>query len=157
MIRGRPFVALVAASVAVVAIGCGSLGSLAGDGAPGVGPKFPVASGSLPPVVRSVLAAANPSAAPDDNLELVRYTIQPGTALAVHRHPGTQLALVESGTLTYTVIEGEVTVHEADGGTRLIGPGQTGMIAAGEWIMEHEGIVGASDGRGLPTWSNRPS
>jgi quercetin dioxygenase-like cupin family protein len=98
--------------------------------------------------VRSVLAAANPSAAPDDNLELVRYTIQPGTALAVHRHPGTQLAFIESGTLTYTVIEGEVTVNEADGGTRPIGPGQTGMIAAGEWIMEHEGVVhfGANDG-----------
>lgn len=34
-----------------------------------------------------------------------------------------------------------VAVHEADGGDRTIGPGQTSQIAAGEWIAEHEGVV----------------
>jgi quercetin dioxygenase-like cupin family protein len=95
----------------------------------------------VPPVVRAILAAGNPAAAPDANLELVRYTIQPGTALVAHRHPGMQLALVESGTLTYTVIEGTVTVHQTDGGTRPIGPGETGTIVAGEWIAEDQSIV----------------
>ena len=96
---------------------------------------------SVPPVVREVLAAGDPMAAPGQKLELVRYTIQPGTALNAHRHPGVQLAYVESGTLTYTVIEGTVTVHHVDGGSRSIGPGETARIEAGEWIAEDEVIV----------------
>ena len=37
---------------------------------------------------------------------------------------------------------------QVDGGSRVIGPGDTGSIAPGEWIMEHEGIVhfGANEG-----------
>jgi quercetin dioxygenase-like cupin family protein len=101
----------------------------------------PAVSGSVPPVVRDILAAGDPSAAPGSRLELARYTIQPGTRLATHRHPGMQLARVESGVLTYTVVEGVVTVHEPDGGTRRIGPGRTGSIETGEWIAEHEGVV----------------
>ena len=96
---------------------------------------------SIPPVVRDVLASGRPSAEPDDNLELVRYTIQPATALTPHHHPGMQLALVESGTLTYTVIAGTVAVHAADGSTRSIGLGETGTIQSGEWIVEDETVV----------------
>ena len=51
------------------------------------------------------------------------------------------LAMIESGVLTYTVVQGEVTVHQADGGSRIIRVGETGRIVAGEWIAEHEGIV----------------
>ncbi len=132
--------AMFVAFVAVVAIACTGLGSLGGVG-DGSGAASLAPGETIPPVVRTVLAGSNPSAAPDDALELVRYTIQPGTTLAVHRHPGTQLALIESGQLTYTVVEGEVVVHGVDGGTRVIGPGMTGTIQPGEWIMEHEGIV----------------
>jgi hypothetical protein len=96
---------------------------------------------SLPPVVRSVLAAGQPAAATDRNLELVRYTIQPGTKLAAHRHPGLQLAYVESGELSYTVVDGAVAVHEPDGDTRTIGAGETGTIVPGEWIAEDETVV----------------
>jgi quercetin dioxygenase-like cupin family protein len=66
----------------------------------------------------------------------------------MHRHPGMQLAWIESGTLTYTVVEGDVTVHEADGGTRSIEAGQTGTIGAGEWIAEDERIVHFGENRG---------
>ena len=105
----------------------------------------PVVPGSPPPsvapVVRSILAAGQPAVAADRNLELVRYTIQPGTRLPAHRHPGLQLAYVESGELSYTVIEGTVTVHGTDGGTRTIGAARTGTIVAGEWIAEDETVV----------------
>lgn len=136
----RALGALLATYAALLLTACTGLAPI---GAPAGDP-----SASAPPVVRDVLAAGEPSAAPARNLELVRYTIQPGTALAAHRHPGMQLALIESGTLTYTVIEGEVTVHQVDGRTRSIGPGDTGTIAPGEWIVEHEGIVhfGANKG-----------
>ncbi len=104
-------------------------------------------SASAAPVVRSVLAAGMPSAAPGEDLELVRYTIAPHTALAPHHHPGMQLALIESGTLTYSVIEGTIVVHRPDGSSHTIGPGETGTITPGEWIAETESIVhfGAND------------
>jgi quercetin dioxygenase-like cupin family protein len=103
---------------------------------------------STEPVVRTVLASGAPATAPMDQLALARYTIQPGTKLATHRHPGMQLAFIEAGTLTYTVVQGAVTVHQADGATRLISAGQTGKIAPGEWIVEDETIVhfGANEG-----------
>jgi quercetin dioxygenase-like cupin family protein len=129
---------LAIAILAAVALVVGCLGA-APPVQTTVAPQSP--SGSVPPVVREILAAGDPSAAPGSKLELARYTIQPGTRLVTHRHPGMQLAQVESGLLTYTVVEGVVTIHETDGGSRQIGPGQTGMIEAGEWIAEHEGVV----------------
>src|SRR5204863_4380876 len=97
--------------------------------------------------VRTVLAGGDPSGAPGQRMELARYTIPPRTKLVAHHHPGMQLAYIESGALTYTVIAGTVTVHAADGSMRAIGPGQTGTIKAGEWIAETEEIVhfGAND------------
>jgi quercetin dioxygenase-like cupin family protein len=104
-------------------------------------PASVVAAASVPPVVRAVLAGGGPASAPGRKLELARYTIEPATKLAAHRHPGMQLAYIEAGTLTYTVIDGRVTVHAADGGERTIGPGETGSIAVGEWIAEDETVV----------------
>ena len=103
---------------------------------------------SLPPVVRAVLAAGNPAAAAGQDLELVRYTIQPGTTLALHRHPGMQLAWIESGVLTYTVEVGKVTVHRVDGSTIDVRPGDTVRIVAGDWLAETESVVhfGANEG-----------
>jgi quercetin dioxygenase-like cupin family protein len=66
-----------------------------------------------PGVVRTVLGHGDPSGAPGDVLELVRYTIPPDITLPQHTHPGMQVALVESGTLHYTVVEGEVPLYRA--------------------------------------------
>jgi quercetin dioxygenase-like cupin family protein len=86
-------------------------------------------------------------------LGLAKVLIPPGAALALHRHPGTQVAYVAKGTLTYTVRHGTVTVMRGVPGTgasivRRIGPGQTGTIAAGQWIVEHPSTVhfGANKG-----------
>ena len=130
---------LAIAAVLLVLAGCGGAPPAGATGAAGA---------SVAPVVREVFAAGDPRAAPDQRLELVRYTIQPGTALALHRHPGMQLARIESGILTYTVTAGQVTIHQADGGTRLVRAGDTARIVAGEWIAEDEGVVhfGANEG-----------
>ena len=135
---GRAFASLVLAAVVAACAGVQPSG-LSGDSSP---------AASIPPVVRAVLAAGDPSAAPGQHLELVRYTIQPGTQLALHRHPGMQLAFIESGTLTYTVEQGEVIVHQPDGKERSVKAGSTGTLAAGEWIAETEGVVhfGVNDG-----------
>lgn len=101
-----------------------------------------VPAASVAPVVRTVLAEAVPDDARSLDLELVRYVIQPGTTLATHHHPGTQVAMIESGRLTYTVVSGgDVVVHQVDGGTRTIRPGMTDVIVAGEWIVEREPVI----------------
>jgi quercetin dioxygenase-like cupin family protein len=100
------------------------------------------ASPSVAPVVRTVLAEAVPDDARNLDLQLVRYVIQPGTTLATHHHPGTQVAMIESGRLTYTVVSGgDVVVHQVDGGTRTVRPGMTDVIVAGEWIVEREPVI----------------
>jgi quercetin dioxygenase-like cupin family protein len=132
----RPIAAILAS--AVLLAGCSSTPAASTVATPG---------GSITPVVRTILAGGEPTAASGERLELARYTIQPHTKLAAHHHPGMQLAFIESGRLTYTVISGTVTVNAKDGNTRAIGAGQTGVIETGEWIAEDEQIVhfGAND------------
>lgn len=99
-------------------------------------------------VVHAVLASGAPAAAPAHQLALARYSIQPGARLGAHRHPGMQIAFMEGGTLNYRVIQGAVTVHQLDGGTREIAAGRTGTVTPGEWFIEDETTVmsGENDG-----------
>jgi quercetin dioxygenase-like cupin family protein len=73
-------------------------------------------------------------------------TIPPKTRLALHRHPGTQIAYIQKGTLTYTVRTGSVNVYRgaADVDPRVvrrIGAGQSGSVHAGEWVIERPSTV----------------
>jgi hypothetical protein len=52
------------------------------------------------------------------------------------------MAIVESGTLTYHVIEnGVVTVTRADGTMEEVGPGETATFDVGDAWVEPEGMV----------------
>src|SRR3954451_9102030 len=85
---------------------------------------------ATPATVRQILATGLPPAAPGQTLDLVRYDIPPGTTLAVHVHPGMQVAWVDSGELTYHVIKGAGQIGRAanaSGGA----PGATETFAAG--------------------------
>lgn len=107
---------LVIVCTALAGTSSGSLGAQTGTPVP--------ASGS---VVREVLSSGNPVAAPGEVLELVRYTIPAGTRLPAHTHPGMQAATIVSGTLLYTVVEGEVPVTRAAGSD----PAAPGAVTAG--------------------------
>jgi quercetin dioxygenase-like cupin family protein len=121
----------IAVASAVAVAGC-STGSSGASGSPAAASAV---------TVRTVLASGAPSMAAGYEMDLAHYTIPPHTKLATHHHPGMQLAYIESGTLTYTVIEGTVTVHAADGSTRQIAPGATDTIRTGEWLTETPEIV----------------
>jgi quercetin dioxygenase-like cupin family protein len=113
----------------------------------------PAATPSVPAVVRDVLAADLPAAAPGQELQLVRYVIQPGTRLATHVNPGTQIASIESGVLTYSVLTGEVPVLRAvSGGTPIpaetIRAGQTSELLPGDAVVERPGAVHFGENRG---------
>ena len=102
-------------------------------------PGTPVASGG---VVREVLGSSDPADAPGELFELARYTIPAGTVLPVHTHPGVQMAIVESGTLTYHVVaDGEVLITRADGTEEVAGPGETVTFEVGDAWVEAEGMV----------------
>ena len=93
-------------------------------------------------VVRHVLSSTHPAAAPGETLELVEYTIPAGAVLPVHTHPGVQMATVESGALTYHVIEhGSATVTRADGTEEVVGPGKIATFTAGDSWVEPVGMV----------------
>jgi quercetin dioxygenase-like cupin family protein len=103
----------------------------------------PVSGGA---VVREVLASDQPASAPGQELQLVRYIIPPNTRLATHTHPGVQLARIESGVLTYTVVHGEVPITRASGaGTpgpvEVLRDGQTTKLHPGDWVVERPGVV----------------
>jgi quercetin dioxygenase-like cupin family protein len=106
-------------------------------------PATPAAS---PGSTRSVLVAATPQAAPDQRLELVRYIIDPGAKLPPHIHPGTQLASIVSGELTYTVVSGKIRVERAasdgtPGPVETLAAGQTTVLRPGDAVIEAETAV----------------
>jgi quercetin dioxygenase-like cupin family protein len=104
------------------------------------------AAGSAEPappttVTREPLAQADqPRGAQDRTLGLSRVTIMPDTKLASHHHPGTQVAYIAAGTLTYSVETGSVRVmtgpSEDPTLIRRIKAGETGKIRPGRWIVE---------------------
>src|SRR4051794_11392760 len=102
---------------------------------------------STPVATRVVLAAKdNPVGGKGRTLGLTRATIPAGAALALHHHPGTEIAFVARGELTYTVRSGNVAVMHgaADGSARVvrrIRSGQTGPLETGDWIVEQPTMV----------------
>lgn len=110
---------------------------------------------SAAPATRTVLAqAVNPTGARGRTLALSRVTIPAHTQLALHRHPGTQIAYIQAGTLTYTVKTGSVPVYlgAADQRPRLvrrIRAGHSGVVHTGEWVIERPSTIhfGANTGR----------
>ena len=130
--------ALLIVGVALAGFGGGAFGTV------GAHTGTPEATPASAAVVREVLSSGLPAAAPGETLELVRYTIPAGTQLPAHTHPGMQVARIESGTLHYTVLAGEVPVTRAagsdpglptavtaGGGEVAIGPGDAFVEAAG--------------------------
>ncbi|HEV2529923.1 MAG TPA: cupin domain-containing protein [Thermomicrobiales bacterium] len=113
-------------------------------------PAATQATPTAPAVIREVLSSGDPVSAPGQVLEFVRFTIPSGAQLPAHIHPGMQVAIIESGVLSYTVLDGAVPVTRAESGeTELIVP-ETGTttIRPGDSFHEPEGVIhfGANDG-----------
>lgn len=103
----------------------------------------PAAAGGI---TRTVLVGATPEAAPDESLQLARIVIQPGTTLPAHIHPGTQLAWIESGELTYYVLSGRAeidrnTAGDPPGAVEWLEAGSSTVLEPGDAVIEREGMV----------------
>jgi quercetin dioxygenase-like cupin family protein len=112
-------------------------------------------AGDPAPVVREALAQdVDPTGAKGRTLGLSRVDIEPGGELVLHRHPGVQIARIDAGVLTYTVVTGSVNVWRGNPEVkatkvRTIRSGQTAPIRRGQWIVEKPGTIhrGANRGR----------
>lgn len=99
------------------------------------------AATAAPQPRRIDLAAGYPSFAHGYRLSLTKAVLPPGTGFPPHRHPGMQVAYIQSGTLRYTVYQGSVKIFRGQPGgsqklVRVLRAGQTGSIKAGQWIIE---------------------
>ncbi len=107
-------------------------------------------TGTTLAVAKTVLDdLVDPPGAPGRTLTLMRYDIAPGAQLSPHIHPGLQMAHIDSGTLTYTVVSGTAQVRRA-GSTAdepLTGPTTT-TLGPGDAVIELGDMVhfGANDG-----------
>jgi quercetin dioxygenase-like cupin family protein len=128
--------ALVAVVAAVSLLGCGSSKPTAKAGVE-MDPVTTTTVVSGEPVVKEVLAEdTTPPGAPGHTLTLIRYTIAPGAKLAPHVHPGVQLANIDSGTLTYSILSGTAQVRRNGGEpTAVTGP-TTITLEAGDSVVE---------------------
>jgi len=114
------------------------LAALAGGAAVG----WALGGGDPAPVVREPLAQTSKTrGAPERTLALTRITIQPGTKLDKHHDPGTQIAYVDAGVLTYTVDEGTARIKRGPADdhpvlVRKLEAGDTARLRAGQWIVE---------------------
>lgn len=127
--RHRPAVALFVAMLVIASDG-GLV--MAGGGA---------SAANAPMAHRIDLTSGLPDFAPGYRLSLTEAIVPPGAGFSPHRHPGMQLAYIESGTLQFTVFRGRVKVFRGHPGAtqklvRVLRAGHTGSIRTGEWIIE---------------------
>jgi quercetin dioxygenase-like cupin family protein len=147
--RMRRWAGIVAVAVGVLsAAACGAdTASTASGAAPATSAGSGSTTGSAAPgttvaVQKDVLATeADPPGGEGSTLTLIRYTIAPGAQLSPHIHPGVQLARIESGTLTYTVIDGTATVTRAGGATEAVTGPTTVSLVTGDSVAENDGMV----------------
>ncbi len=99
-------------------------------------------------IIRTLLGDVLPTTADGQTLSLWHYTIPAGAQLVPHRHPGFQVARIVSGDLTYTVIDGDVTILRADGSTETDTSGKVLNLQAGDTVIENPDLAhfGANDG-----------
>jgi quercetin dioxygenase-like cupin family protein len=109
--------------------------------------------GDVVEVTREILGQTAPEQASGYELYLVRVTVPVDASLAPHTHPGTQMARIERGTLTYTIISGTATVIRAGedgepGETKKVSGPTTITLRKGDTVIEAEGMVHEAANRG---------
>ena len=151
MHHARALALLLAVAVAGLLAGCGSdATSTPSTSTPSssAGAATDTTAVVVEPVVKEVLAEdTEPPGAPGYTLTLMRYTIAPGAQLAPHVHPGVQMAEIESGTLTYTIVSGTAQVRRGEGAAEPFTGPATISLAPGDSVVEPFDMVhfGAND------------
>lgn len=120
-----------------------SLGNLAAGAQEATPDTTPVSEAT-----REVLGTGLPEVAPGYELVLNRVVIPAGSTVPAHYHAGMQVIAVESGTVHYTVVSGELP-HSRGGAEGTLGAGETMEFVAGDWFVEMPGMVHIAENRGV--------
>ena len=115
---------------------------------------FAQADPSMPPgsvgITVEALGNGQPTLAPGYALGLIRLTWESGATLNTHRHAGASLLYIESGAMTYTLLEGTATVSRAAEGdatpggaaaTEPMSAGEEVVLEAGDTLFEDADVV----------------
>ena len=96
-------------------------------------------------VQRQLLQSTTTDRAPGQTLELSRVIIPAGQEIAAHTHPGAQLAVIAEGTLTYTVLTGQVQVTRdagsANAKAETVTAGRSVELRTGDTVVETVNMV----------------
>lgn len=156
--RVRTAFACCVAAVVVFVGGCGSSGTDTAGGtttAAVVASTTTAGSAASPTTTVAVRSEVlddlvDPPGGDGRTLSLVRYHIAPGAKLVPHVHPGVQMARIESGTLTYTVVSGTALVRRAgdDTDTEVTGP-TTITLDVGDSVIERGDMIHYGENRSV--------
>jgi hypothetical protein len=85
-------------------------------------------------------------------LALLRAIFEPGSELRPHRHPGPMLLYIETGALTYSLIEGTAEITRAGAPAsgappEVLAAGQGTVLDVGDQLLER-GVVHAAHNAG---------
>ena len=132
--------ALLFACILAIGAGCS-----AWRGTPG---RSPTTAG----VDRVILDQTPNPSDPGQILELTRVTIGPGTCIPPHTHPGPQLGILVSGSLSYRIIDGEAHVRRSaardDAPRKTHRADQRLELRTGDSIHEPPGMVHTATNEG---------
>ena len=138
--------------VALLVSGCGDSDD-DDNTSPPTSPLAPtsVAAGVIE-VQRQLLGESTSPTAPGQLIELTRVIVPVGKQLATHTHPGPQLAVISEGTLTYTIVKGQVQVTRAAGTSgaknETASAGQTIDLKPGDALIESPGMEHSAKNNG---------
>jgi quercetin dioxygenase-like cupin family protein len=107
---------------------------------------------AAPAPSRVVLGAATAFGTHGKVLGLTSITIPAGAVIPKHHHPGTQVATILAGTLSYHVYAGTVPVYRQVAGAPVLAfrirPGHTGTLRAGDTLIEQPSDVHQAENHG---------
>ncbi|HEV2127671.1 MAG TPA: cupin domain-containing protein [Thermomicrobiales bacterium] len=95
-------------TLVLMALGLLGSSSAAGHSQPGDATPTPATG-----ITTEVLGQGQPSDVPGMMLWLLRITFEPGAVAASHSHPGSSVFTIQSGSITFMLEEGTVTLHRA--------------------------------------------
>jgi steroid delta-isomerase-like uncharacterized protein len=94
------------------------------------------------PVVAEALADGVPANTPGQVMRLARFTLPPGSSVASHTHPGSELAYIQEGRVAMRIYSGEAVIRRAGSTTEEpFLPGEEVIFEAGDVMFAEEPMV----------------
>lgn len=138
---------VLAPALALVALACSNTASTT----PATTTSPPATTSTSPATAtREILGRFPAPEAPGYDQYLLRVTIPPGVELPAHHHPGMEVARIDQGALTYTILEGRAPIGRdgAEGPTEEVAAPAEVVLHAGDTVYEMSSMHHRAANRG---------